>query len=445
MTLTKATYSMIDGASLNVLDFGADKTGVEDSTAAIQAAIDAAYTSNNKTVYVPNGVYKLTNTVNITQGVMILCEGSQGSNEAYGTVFKHYSNNSCFRWDGSGTAFAGTGGGLKNCLIVKADTFSGGNAVEIIATSDNNRPGEMLFENVLAYGISAGRWARGLVIDGTAANTPGARGVRTIEMIKCRFADVTTANETIVLNQVTHFYSHGLACDTGAGSAAGITLKGINDGVYMNGLGCAGTFNIVANDVNNATTNLIVDGKVGGAFDNLDADATGVVCIATTSSLANSSNTLRVIASKKPGCFVYANANVANVTGDGTIYQMALNTSVFDPYTNWGGNSFTVTVAGRYKVTAVAGLFNLDAAHTRADMEILQTGSATNSVVAVSNPYANATTAGGNNSMSVSADFDCEKGDILAAKIAVTGGTKTVSMLGSGSTRYSYFIAEYIP
>ena len=445
MTLTKATYSLIDGASLNVLDFGADKTGVADSTAAIQAAIDAAYTSNNKTVYVPNGVYKLTDRITITQGVMVVGEGSQGSNESYGTVFKHYSNNSCFRWDGSGTAFAGTGGGLKNCLIVKADTFSGGNAVEIVATSDNNRPGEMLFENVLAYGISAGRWTRGLVVDGTAANTPGARGVRTIEMIKCRFADVTTANETIVLNQVTHFYSHGLACDTGAGSAAGITLKGINDGIYLNGLGCAGTFNIVANDVNNATTNLIVDGKVGGAFDNLDANVTGVVSIAATSGLANSSNTLRVIAAQKPGCFVFANANIANVTGDGTIYQLALNTTVFDPYTNWGGTTFTVTVAGRYKVTAVAGLTNLGAAHTRADMEILQTGSATNSVVAVSNPYANATTAGGNNSLAVSVDFDCEKGDILSAKIAVTGGTKTVSLVGNAGTRYSYFVAEYIP
>ena len=445
MTLTKATYSMIDGASLNVLDFGADKTGVADSTAAIQAAIDAAYTSNNKTVYVPNGVYKLTNTVSITQGVMIVGEGSQGSNEAYGTVFKHYSNNSCFRWDGSGTAFAGTGGGLKNCLIVKADTYSGGNAVEIIATSDNNRPGEMLFENVLCYGLSSGRWTRGLVIDGTAANTPGSRGVRTVEMIKCRFADVTTANETIVLNQATHFYSHGLSCDTGSGAAAGITLKGINDGVYFNAFGCAGTFNIVPNDANNSTTNLIVDGKVGGAFNNEDANVDGVVSIAAPSGLSNSSNTLRIIAAKKPGCFVYANASISNVTGDGTVYQIPLNTTVFDPYTNWGGNSFTVTVAGRYKVTAVATLTNLGAAHTRADMEVVQTGSATNSAVVVSNPYANATTTGGNNSLAISVDFDCEKGDVITPKIAVTGGTKTVSLVGSAGVRYSYFVAEYIP
>ena len=40
MSLTKASYSMIAGAAINVIDFGADPTGVTDSTTAIQAAID---------------------------------------------------------------------------------------------------------------------------------------------------------------------------------------------------------------------------------------------------------------------------------------------------------------------------------------------------------------------------------------------------------------------
>jgi hypothetical protein len=39
MSLTKVSYSMIDGASVNVLDYGADPTGVSDSTTAIQLAI----------------------------------------------------------------------------------------------------------------------------------------------------------------------------------------------------------------------------------------------------------------------------------------------------------------------------------------------------------------------------------------------------------------------
>jgi polygalacturonase len=39
MSLTKVSYSMINGAGLNILDFGADPTGVADSTSAIQNAI----------------------------------------------------------------------------------------------------------------------------------------------------------------------------------------------------------------------------------------------------------------------------------------------------------------------------------------------------------------------------------------------------------------------
>ena len=40
MTLTKASFSMITGAPINVLDFGADPTGVADSLPAFNAAIE---------------------------------------------------------------------------------------------------------------------------------------------------------------------------------------------------------------------------------------------------------------------------------------------------------------------------------------------------------------------------------------------------------------------
>ena len=57
MSLTKVSYSMITGASTNVLDYGADPTGATDSTAAFTAAKTAAL-ATNKTIYFPAGTYK---------------------------------------------------------------------------------------------------------------------------------------------------------------------------------------------------------------------------------------------------------------------------------------------------------------------------------------------------------------------------------------------------
>lgn len=60
MALTKVSFSMVNGSKANILDFGADPTGVSDSTAAIQAALDAAYD-----VYFPAGNYKINGTLTI--------------------------------------------------------------------------------------------------------------------------------------------------------------------------------------------------------------------------------------------------------------------------------------------------------------------------------------------------------------------------------------------
>jgi hypothetical protein len=63
MSLTKVSYSMVTGAPANVLDFGADPTGVADSTAAINAALAAS-----DIVYMPPGDYKTTASINVGAG-----------------------------------------------------------------------------------------------------------------------------------------------------------------------------------------------------------------------------------------------------------------------------------------------------------------------------------------------------------------------------------------
>jgi polygalacturonase len=63
MSLTKASYSMISGSPINVLDYGADPTGVSSSSAAFQAAVTAV--GYGGAIFIPEGTYKFNATVNV--------------------------------------------------------------------------------------------------------------------------------------------------------------------------------------------------------------------------------------------------------------------------------------------------------------------------------------------------------------------------------------------
>jgi hypothetical protein len=76
MALTKVSYSMITGAPVNVLDFGADLTGTVDSTNEIQAAHDACVASNFQTVFFPAGIYLVNNTLTWSPFVQIKSTGN---------------------------------------------------------------------------------------------------------------------------------------------------------------------------------------------------------------------------------------------------------------------------------------------------------------------------------------------------------------------------------
>jgi hypothetical protein len=71
MALTKVSYSMITGAPANVIDYGADPTGVADSTNAIQAAIDA-----NDLTYIPVGTFRIDGTIQAKGFKTTILEGN---------------------------------------------------------------------------------------------------------------------------------------------------------------------------------------------------------------------------------------------------------------------------------------------------------------------------------------------------------------------------------
>jgi hypothetical protein len=72
MSLTKVSYSMVKGAPINVLDYGAVGDGITDDTVAIQAAIDA---SNGTRVYFPSGTYVISSPLYMDGGTHIYGDG----------------------------------------------------------------------------------------------------------------------------------------------------------------------------------------------------------------------------------------------------------------------------------------------------------------------------------------------------------------------------------
>lgn len=104
MALTKASYSMITGTPVNALDYGADATGVADSTAAVQAAITAAVAAGNS-VYMPAGTYLVTDTLNCPVKTMIVGEHRSQSAIKNGTKinFQPTSLKSLFSTGPTGT------------------------------------------------------------------------------------------------------------------------------------------------------------------------------------------------------------------------------------------------------------------------------------------------------------------------------------------------------
>ncbi|NBU72072.1 MAG: hypothetical protein EBS53_11610 [Bacteroidetes bacterium] len=83
MSLTKASFSLINGANLNVLDYGAAGNGLTDDTAAFQAAIEAGQATATP-IFVPVGIYKITDTLDVYNGTQIIGDTNFAYPQGYG-------------------------------------------------------------------------------------------------------------------------------------------------------------------------------------------------------------------------------------------------------------------------------------------------------------------------------------------------------------------------
>lgn len=108
MSITKATYSLINGAPANVLDYGADAAGASDSSSAIQAALAAA-----DHVFVPSGIYRCDAMIELNTNKTLELAG--------GAILQRYSAHSASTdpvvWvKGSNASLFGAGQSASNIV-----------------------------------------------------------------------------------------------------------------------------------------------------------------------------------------------------------------------------------------------------------------------------------------------------------------------------------------
>jgi hypothetical protein len=177
MALTKVTYSMIDGPVFNVKDYGAVGNGSTDDTAAINAAIDAAYAVGGGTVVFMPVTYGIVTTVKIRSNVTLdLCGATLqriGTNKTYNIV-QNYTYNPATATDTRIAIINGTiAGNVTNDVATQDHTAVAGNiflyGVSIfrienirLLTANSNGFGWRQASNGLVNNVTAGSFGANL-------------------------------------------------------------------------------------------------------------------------------------------------------------------------------------------------------------------------------------------------------------------------------------------
>lgn len=164
MALTKATYSMIQGAPLNVVDFGAVGDGVTDDYAAFQAAIDALPVSGG-TIIIPattTNEWKISQTLNVRKKAHIIGQIAQGTGtlgtklifpaNVSGIVFNSY-NTSLYTTVASDPALPGAYGSILENVALYGDKAGSSTATDGVVVRCSMECRGVATRNFYRYGF----------------------------------------------------------------------------------------------------------------------------------------------------------------------------------------------------------------------------------------------------------------------------------------------------
>lgn len=325
MSLTKVSFSMIQGAVINVLDFGATGNGSTDDTAAIQAALNSIATSG--TVFFPAGTY-IASILSLPKSCSLVGAG-------YSSTTLKLKNNAT-----SNTDFLTTN--YQNNVKI-SDIFFDGNGANQTYVSDNGQNAVLVrnSQNVAITNCRFKEWGKDSVL--LYSDDPGADPVANVTITNNVFenprrAGVTciSGNDIIIANN--HFYginSYG-AIVTNAGvtwepDAAADTLNNfiVNGNTFVNmRAGCRLT-DISA--VGPAINNVVVSNNI---FKDISEEAAVVAYRLLNAGITVTSNRFKSCGNTSASANFYRNA--------GGVYFTDTNYAIIE------GNSFDQCTSNGY-------------------------------------------------------------------------------------------------
>jgi len=253
MALTKATYSLIDGAPINILDYGADPTGDTDSADAIQQALIDAATAGGKQVFCPAGLYRVDSTIYCGPSTNIVGEGTWDAVSGLSTY--------------SGTMFTSQVDGIFFFYAVSQNDIPG--AVDWPANTNANSGHSFRIENIGIYGKLTDQ--RGIVIGNTTPVTQVY--LQNISIRDCLIGVDVRAAYGIDISSVNVRSSTSLANSKGfqigtvssptSGSISNCFVFTCANGIYVNGAAYYPGFCIQNIDIDGCTKGVVVGDGTG--------------------------------------------------------------------------------------------------------------------------------------------------------------------------------------
>jgi hypothetical protein len=288
MSLTKVTYSMIDGQYLNAQDFGATGDGVTNDTAALNAAYAAAAASKQD-LYIPSGDYLFTSQLVWDENVNVYGQREftnlRKQGDFDGILITDAAQNCTF----SSFNVKGKAGNGKSGIVIRGVSYI---FLENIGSLSHALDG-IYIDNTLATGtigtfkanftniIASANGRDGIGIDGTG---PGTLGDPTNVCNSCVFNNINlTGNGGYGFKQYGNDqagYHVGLNIGCENNGVGGMLIEGIGNfmSTYVESNGAAGlnlgstsTRNVIvlqAEDIiifkDNGTNNTLIGGGFSG-------------------------------------------------------------------------------------------------------------------------------------------------------------------------------------